>query len=438
MTGDGVNDILALRRSDFSITFAKATEAAKSCSDVVLLDNDFSHLQDVVGEGRRVIGNIQKTTVLYLMKSFAIFIFAFVLIPFAKGHMWFSIENMYMLEAAVIGTGGFLLSLEPIRTPIRGSFMKNIVTQSISAGVLTACAILLPIMLNTVPKFYGYEPFVTDNNVRSMMTVLTTIAGLVVVFSMCIPFNKYRSIALAAILFVAAVLGLILPSGFIGGAPMGNSMLAYDAAAGQTIFDSQLLKEMFRPMNSPVVRELLSDSNNYLVLRVFLYAAIPTFILIRFALENYARREYKDLKKNRVFLIGRRLMLSSGFVLILQAFLTVVELIAIIGFVPFSKISVELTIVMSIYIFDIFIHVSVGVLGYMVWKKPTKKLIKLGFIGGIVLFFFSVLPTIFSGSLMNFEDPRFMIDSIVIFTITVSYVVGSIIVRTNYKKSLEN
>ena len=125
MTGDGVNDILALRRSDSSITFAKATEAAKSCSDVVLLDNDFSHLKEVVGEGRRVIGNIQKTTVLYLMKSIALFLFVFTLIPFAKGQMWFSIENMYMLEAAVIGTGGFLLSLEPIRTPIKGSYAPS-------------------------------------------------------------------------------------------------------------------------------------------------------------------------------------------------------------------------------------------------------------------------------------------------------------------------
>ena len=141
MTGDGVNDILALRRSDSSITFAKATDAAKSCSDVVLLDNDFSHLKEVVGEGRRVIGNIQKTSVLYLMKSTIVFILAFALIPMAKAQMWFSIENMYMLEAAVIGTGGFLLSLEPSRTPVKGSFLKNIIPQAITAGAGVGCGI---------------------------------------------------------------------------------------------------------------------------------------------------------------------------------------------------------------------------------------------------------------------------------------------------------
>ena len=438
MTGDGVNDILALRRSDFSITFAKATEAAKSCSDVVLLDNDFSHLKEVVGEGRRVIGNIQKTTVLYLMKSIAIFLFSFVLIPFAKGHMWFSIENMYMLEAAVIGTGGFLLSLEPIRTPIRGSFMKNIVTQSVSAGVLMASAILLPIMLNTVPKFYGYPPFVVDENVRSMMTVLITIAGLVVVFSMCIPFNRYRGIALAAILFVVAALGLMLPSGYIGGTPMGNAMFAYDAAAGQTVFDSQFFRELFQPMNSDVVRSLLSDVNNYLVMRIFLYCAIPTFILIRFALENFAIREYRDLKKNRLFRIGRRLMLASGFVLVLQAFLYAVELISIDVFINWEDVTLELILFMSFSMFDAAIHIAIGIIGYRVWKDPTKLNTRVGFAAGLFLLFLSILPTIFSGALLSFDDPRILIDTVVIFIITLGYVVGSIIVLTNFKQAIKD
>ena len=438
MTGDGVNDILALRRSDFSITFAKATEAAKSCSDVVLLDNDFSHLKEVVGEGRRVIGNIQKTTVLYLMKSIAIFLFAFVLIPFAKGHMWFSIENMYMLEAAVIGTGGFLLSLEPIRKPILGTFLKNIVTQSVSAGVLTASAILLPIMLNTVPKFYGYEPFVSDDNVRAMMTLLTTIAGLVVVFSMCIPFSKYRLIALSAIMLVVISLGLIFPSGYIGGMPMGNALFAYDSAAGQTIFDSQFFHELFRPMNSPVVHSVLSDVNDYVVMRMFLYCAIPSFILIRFALENFAIREYRDLKKNRLFRIGRRLMLASGFVLTLQAFLYIVEFISVDLLVQWDRLSLELILFTSFSAFDSAIHIAIGIIGYKVWKDPTKTNTRVGFYAGLFLLCLSILPTVFSGGLFSFEDPRILIDTFVIFVITLGYVVGSIIVRVNFKQAIKD
>ncbi len=433
MTGDGVNDILALRRSDSSITFAKATDAAKSCSDVVLLDNDFSHLKEVVGEGRRVIGNIQKTAVLYLMKSTIVFILAFALIPLAKAQMWFSIENMYMLEAAVIGTGGFLLSLEPRRTPVRGSFMKNIVSQSITAGALATVAVLLPILLNTIPKYYGYTPFIMDDNVRPMMTVLTSIAGVVVVFSMCIPFNKYRSKALAAVLFVASFLGLMLPTSYIGGQAIGADMVRFDAAAGQTFFDSQLVFEMFRPMNSPVIRELISDDNNFVILRVFLYVAIPAFILVRFAVENFARKEYKDVKTGRAFRIGRRLMLTAGFVLILQAFLMVATLL-----LSYTDISQEIglagyIIYAAIILIIIAVQFAIGVIGYLVWKDPTRKRIKIGFISAIVLFVLSILPVILTGSIDDSGDPLIFADSVVTLIISVGYIIGAIIVRANLK-----
>lgn len=433
MTGDGVNDILALRRSDSSITFAKATDAAKSCSDVVLLDNDFSHLKEVVGEGRRVIGNIQKTAVLYLMKSTIVFILAFALIPLAKAQMWFSIENMYMLEAAVIGTGGFLLSLEPRRTPVRGSFMKNIVSQSITAGALATVAVLLPILLNTIPKYYGYTPFIMDDNVRPMMTVLTSIAGVVVVFSMCIPFNKYRSKALAAVLFVASFLGLMLPTSYIGGQAIGADMVRFDAAAGQTFFDSQLVFEMFRPMNSPVIRELISDDNNFVILRVFLYVAIPAFILVRFAVENFARKEYKDVKTGRAFRIGRRLMLTAGFVLILQAFLMVSTLL-----LSYTDISQEIglagyIIYAAIILIIIAVQFAIGVIGYLVWKDPTRKRIKIGFISAIVLFVLSILPVILTGSIDDSGDPLIFADSVVTLIISVGYIIGAIIVRANLK-----
>ncbi len=436
MTGDGVNDILALRRADSSITFAKATEAAKSCSDVVLLDNDFSHLKEVVGEGRRVIGNIQKISVLYLMKSTVVFILAFALIPLAKAHMWFSIENMYMLEAAVIGTGGFLLSLEPRRTPIRGSFLKNIVTQSIAAGVLAACAVLLPILLNTIPKYFGMAPFIADNNVRPMMTVLLTFAGLVAAFSMCIPFNKYRAVALGAISFVAIFLGMVLPTTYIGGRPVGQSMLDYNKAAGQTIFDSQLFKEMFHPMRSDVVNSLVSDTNDYIVLQLFLYVAIPTFILIRFAVENYNNRQFKNLKKNRVFRIGRRLMLSTGFVLTLHAVLSFVESISLMTHIHRVNNLFNTIVLIVVYAIFAVLHVAIGIIGYEVWRRPNKKMITIGFISGIVLFFLTVVPTILTGSLVSSNNMLITVDNIIILLITVIYVSGSIIVRTNFKQEL--
>lgn len=440
MTGDGVNDILALRRSDSSITFAKATEAAKSCSDVVLLDNDFSHLKEVVGEGRRVISNIQKTAVLYLMKSIAVFIFAFALIPFAKGQMWLSVENLYMLEAAVIGTGGFLLSLEPKRTPIKGSFLKNILSQSIAAGILAALSILLPIMLNTIPQHFGMAPFVSDVNVRPMMTLFLMSAGFVVIFSSCIPFNRYRAFVLVALLAVAFILGMMLPASYIGGKTIGEGMLSFDRAAGQTIFDSQLLREMFRPGNSEVIKNLIADRNNFIVIRLFFYIAVPIFVLVRFAVENFARKEYKDVKKNRDFRIGRRLMLASGFVLILHAALAAIETLTNTGsmvnisseFQNIQGISTFISIAFAV------LHLAIGYIGYKLWKDPTKKMIKIAFASAIVLLALTVISTVLSNSFINMSaDTLIMFDSIVIFVITVIYIVGAVIVRSRYDLGLE-
>lgn len=440
MTGDGVNDILALRRSDSSITFAKATEAAKSCSDVVLLDNDFSHLKEVVGEGRRVISNIQKTSVLYLMKSIAVFIFSFALIPFAKGQMWLSVENLYMLEAAVIGTGGFLLSLEPKRTPIKGSFLKNIMSQSIAAGILAALSILLPILLNTVPQHLGLAPFVSDVNVRPMMTLFMTAAGFVVIFSACIPFNRYRAFVLTALTVVAIILGMMLPASYIGGKTIGEGMIAFDKAAGQTIFDSQLMREMFRPGNSEVIKNLLSDRNNFLVIRLFFYIAVPVFVLVRFAVENYARKQYKDVKKNRGFRIGRRLMLASGFVLILHAVLSFIETLTNTGYMVnisdnFSKAQGITTFVSIVYVI---LHLAIGYIGYKLWKDPTKKMIKIAFASAIVLLVITITATVMSNSIISTSsDPLIVFDSIVILVITVAYIAGAITVRAKYDLGLE-
>ncbi|MBE6529515.1 MAG: HAD family hydrolase [Ruminococcaceae bacterium] len=439
MTGDGVNDILALRKSDSSITFAKATEAAKSCSDVVLLDNDFSHLKEVVGEGRRVISNIQKTAVLYLMKSIAVFIFAFALIPFARGQMNLTVENLYMLEAAVIGTGGFLLSLEPIRKPIVGSFMKNILTQAVAAGVLVSVGILLPLLLYAVPQALGAAPIISETSVRTMMTILVSLAGFVVLFSMCLPFNKYRAITVTALVAVAAILGFMLPASYIGGQTIGVDMVKFDAAAGQTIFDSQLMHEMFQPWNSAAVKDLFSDQENFVILRLFLYVAVPVFILIRFAIENANRRNYgKDVKKNRSFRIGRRLTLASGFVLILHAVLSAVELTSASMAVPISaRYHIGEGVSLAINIAFVVLHLAIGYIGYKVWKDPTKKMLRIAFGAAIVLLVITIVSMVLSGQIITrTNDVLMIIDSVLVLIASAAYITGASIIRAQYNLGL--
>ena len=412
MTGDGVNDILALRRADSSITFAKATEAAKSCSDVVLLDNDFSHLKEVVGEGRRVIGNIQKTATLYMMKSVAVFLFAFALIPFAKGQMWLSVENLYMLEAAVIGTGGFLLSLEPNRKPVTGSFMTNILSQALAAGVLAAFAVLLPLMTNLIPRAFGAAPFIADTNVRTMMTLLMTAAGMIVVFSMCLPFSRYRAIAMGLLMGTAGVLGFMLPASFLGGETVGAEMLAFDAAAGQSFFDCALMRQMFQPWNCPAIQNLFADRNNFVLIRIFLYGAVPVYILVRFAVENLARKNYgKDVKKNRAWRAARRMMLSSGFVLILHALLTATETVHF-NTLPALLVSVA--------------HLIIGYIGYKLWRDPTKKMIPVAAVSALALVALTVVTTLINrAAFLEAGSITAAVDAAVIPLFTLIYALGA-------------
>ncbi len=277
MTGDGVNDILALRKADSSITFAKATDAAKSVADVVLMDNDFTHLEAVVGEGRRVISNIQRTATLFLMKSFAIILLSFALIPLRKGQMWYTIENAYMLEAAVIGTGGFFLSLESTKVPIKGSFNRTVISRAVASAILAAIAVLTPVLLYSIPTYFGAAPIISEPNVKTMISILLTMAGLIVAVTMCYPFTKWRIFTLILIILTVIALSFILPTSYIGGRPTGPHMFAYDRSAGETFADCQFVKELFRPWNSEVWADLSSDGHNFLVIGIFFVVMMPIF-----------------------------------------------------------------------------------------------------------------------------------------------------------------
>ena len=277
MTGDGVNDILALRKSNASITFAKATDAAKACSDVVLLDNDFSHLKEVVGQGRRVVNNIQRTATLFLMKTSAFIILAFVLIPFKRGQMWFNVENIYMMQTCVTAIGGFLLSMEGTKQPIRGDFKSNVLPKALLSGILVVIAVLLPILMNQIPQGFNHKPLISSNNVSSLISILTTIAGLVVMISMAYPLNHYRIMVIGIIICVAFVLGMASPTSYIGGQASTFSMFK---SVDGNFFHSQFFHEFFQPWHSAAVRELFSDYLSYVTIFGFFLLFLPIYICL--------------------------------------------------------------------------------------------------------------------------------------------------------------
>ncbi len=290
MTGDGVNDILALRKANASITFNKATDAAKACSDVILLDDDFVHLKEVVFQGRRVINNVQRTATLFLMKTICFVLLAVLLIPFKRGQMWFSVENIYLMQNSVIAIGGFLLSLEGTKEPVKGTFKENVLSKAVISGVFMTLGAILPIMLNQIPTFFGQTPILNISNVSSAISVLTTTAGFIVMFAMSYPYNRYRTIVLIIAIASALLLAFAFPTSFIGGKASTFSMFH---SADHNLFHSQFFREMFQPWNCASIISIHEQPLSfYLTFALFVIIGGPLYF---FLLNLMKKRQGKNI-----------------------------------------------------------------------------------------------------------------------------------------------
>ncbi len=193
MFGDGVNDILAFKASDVSISVANGAGAAKDLANLILIDNMFSSLPSIVAQGRRVINNLQRTCSLFLVKTaFSIILNIFFLIfSFATGYGWpFSPSSFYAWEFCSIGLSAFLLALEPNNERIKGGFIKNITKRAIPNAVVLALTIML------LYTYFAYTDVFNNNlNIyRSIATYVISIGSMMVLFEVCFPLNKYRSI----------------------------------------------------------------------------------------------------------------------------------------------------------------------------------------------------------------------------------------------------
>ena len=269
MTGDGVNDALALRKANSSITFARATDAAKACSDVVLMDNDFSHLVDVVLQGRRVVNNIQRSSILFLTKTFFIASLCLFSIPFKMGQMLFTIENVYLFEQAVIGVGGFLLSLENSKKRIEGNFASKVFPASIAGGTLLLLYALLPMILCQCGAL-------SQENATTSISFLTIIGGLVAIFALSCPFTKYRVVVCCVSLLCALLLALAAPTSYLGGAPTTIAMIF--GGGKETV---SFWNEFFQPWNCKVYANIESQSWVIWIYLGALFLSYPIYLGIR-------------------------------------------------------------------------------------------------------------------------------------------------------------
>ncbi|HNX16006.1 MAG TPA: HAD-IC family P-type ATPase [Bacilli bacterium] len=221
MTGDGVNDILALKRADCSIAMASGTDAARNVSHIVLMDSDFSVLPDVVGEGRRVINNLQRTASLFLVKTIFAFFFssAFLLASvIMKNELVrypFITNNMYVWEIISIGIAAFFLSLQKSQGTIQGSFMKNILKKAIPAAIsiivpVSAVYLCLVLQMNGIftgvrPDYIAGEYLPTSTSANTMCVLIYTLMSFVTLYKVCSPFDKYRKTVFIALSIIAAL-----------------------------------------------------------------------------------------------------------------------------------------------------------------------------------------------------------------------------------------
>ena len=134
MTGDGVNDILAMRESDCAISVGCGTDAAKTVANLVLMDNKFSSMPSVVAEGRQVVNNIQNSSSLFLMKTSMTILTTILCLLMVQTYP-FEPQNLYALEFFVIGICSFLLALKPNRSLIKGKFVTNVLKSTLPSGI---------------------------------------------------------------------------------------------------------------------------------------------------------------------------------------------------------------------------------------------------------------------------------------------------------------
>lgn len=201
MTGDGINDILALKRADCSIAMNSGSESAKNVSHIVLINSDFNSLPDIVTEGRRVVNNLQRTCSLFLVKTSFAFVtsLAFLITMVTIGLSYpFEPTHFQLWSLINIGISAFLLSLEPNKEPLKGSFGGNIIRKAVPASFVMLIPVgiiyLLYVFQNQKILYSGtYELHIA----ATMCVIVFTILGLVVLLKVCLPLNLYRGLVFA-------------------------------------------------------------------------------------------------------------------------------------------------------------------------------------------------------------------------------------------------
>ena len=210
MTGDGVNDVMALKESDCSIAMASGSDASRNVAQLVLLDSDFSSLPSVVSEGRRVINNIERASSLFLVKTTFSAVLSLLLIIFQFSTYPFEPIQLTLINALFVGVPSFILALEPNDRRVKGNFLSKVFKRALPAGLTVAFAVIL------VCWMYNDIGFDVSPQISTMSVFITASVSFVVLVQVCMPYTKDKIFMLALLLvaFIFAVSNSFLSEKF--------------------------------------------------------------------------------------------------------------------------------------------------------------------------------------------------------------------------------
>jgi len=217
MTGDGVNDILAMKEADCAVSVASGSEAARNVSNLVLQDNNFGSMPKIVNEGRRVINNIKNSASLYIMKTLLTLTLAIVCIALGSAY-FFETNNMMMFEFFISAIPSFVLSLQPNTARVKGKFIPYVLSRAIPGALTLAVSIVALYVIRQTGLaeslgLIGTNGKENSDAYRALMMILLTFVGLVMLYRICQPFNVIR-----AILFIsmAVLCSVVISVPFLG------------------------------------------------------------------------------------------------------------------------------------------------------------------------------------------------------------------------------
>lgn len=202
MIGDGVNDVMALKEADCSISVAEGSEAAKNIANLVLLDNNFANMPHIVDEGRRVINNIQRAASLFLVKTTFSTILSILTLFFMSRYPFEPIQ-LTLISSCTIGIPSFFLALEANHARVEGNFLINVLGRALPGAL---CVVLSILYVNIASLFFKITPAAMS----TMCVLLTGTSSLIVLYRVCTPFTKKRFLifTIMTALFVTCIVFL--------------------------------------------------------------------------------------------------------------------------------------------------------------------------------------------------------------------------------------